>query len=376
MLADSEKFVNQSAGKAEDKPYFNAFNLLPEIGSVRFRKLLNFFPSLQAAWGASFKELAQAGLEEPVVQKILDARDQIDPEAEFEKLQKLKIGVVTHGDEQYPKLLREIPNPPMILYVLGDILAKDEMAIAVVGSRKFSSYGKQATEDLVRDLARANITVVSGLALGIDAIAHKTAVQFDGRTIGVLACGLDSVYPASNRMLAEQILRKQGALISELPLGTPPLKHHFPNRNRIISGMSLGTIVVEAGTDSGALITARHALEQNRQVFAVPGSIYNPMSAGPNNLLKMGAKLVASASDVLEELNLEHLQEQLVTREVIGENEEEQKILTCLSREPLHFDQIAKTAALPASTVAATLTIMEMKGKVRNLGANQYVLAR
>ncbi len=337
---------------------------------------MNYFSDLGTAWTAPSQELLKAGLEENVVREIREQRPRIDPEKEFARLEKLKITLLTFNDQDYPKLLREIPNPPMVLYIRGELLPQDEMAVAVVGTRKFSQYGKQVAVDLVRDLARANITVMSGLALGIDAIAHKTAVQFEGRTIAVLACGVDSIYPASNRVLAEQILSKHGAILSELPLGTPPLKHHFPNRNRIISGLSLGTVVVEAASDSGALITARHALEQNRQVFAVPGSIYNPVSEGPNNLLKMGAKLVAHASDILEELNLGHLQEQLITQEIIGDNEEEKKILECLSREPSHFDHIAKTAGLPASTVAASLTIMEMKGKVRNLGGNQYVISR
>ena len=178
------------------------------------------------------------------------------------------------------------------------------------------------------------------------------------------------------QLFQEKILADGGAIVSELPPGTPPLPHHFPNRNRIISGLALGTLVIEAAEDSGALITAQHALEQNRQVFAVPGSIYNPVSVGPNNLLKMGAKPVTAAKDILEELNLEFLQEQLVTAEITGDNEEEQTILGLLSRNPQHFDHLAKTSGLPASRVAATLTIMEMKGKVRNLGGNQYVLCR
>lgn len=356
--------------------YFNAFNQIEQIGSVRFRKLLNHFPTLQAAWGASIAELRSCGLEEPVIQKILEARRLLDPQVEFEKLERQQIKLLTILDPGYPKLLKEIPQPPVVLYVRGELLPQDEMALAVVGTRKFSVYGKRVVEDLVRDLVRANITVVSGLALGLDTIAHHTALNFGGRTLAVLGSGVDTVYPASNRIIAERIVAGQGAIISELPLGMPPLKHHFPHRNRIIAGLSLGTVVVEAAADSGALITARHALEQNRQVFAVPGSIYNPVSVGPNNLLKMGAKPVASAADVLEDLNLGFLQEQLITQEIAGDNEEEQKILGLLSREPLHVDQITKVSGLSASAVAATLIIMEMKGKVRNLGANQYVLGR
>lgn len=357
-------------------PYFNAFNQVDQIGPVRFRKLLNFFPDLKLAWQASPAELRQAGLEELVINKILELRREFDPIREYEKLGQQNIRLLTILDEDYPKLLKEIHDPPAALYIRGELLPKDEMAVAVVGTRKFSNYGKQVVEDLVRDLSRANITVVSGLALGIDALAHRAALATSGRTIAVLGSGVDSIYPASNRAIAEKIIDGGGAVISELPLGMPPLKHHFPHRNRIIAGLTLGTVVIEATADSGALITARHALEQNRQVFAVPGSIYNPMSVGPNNLIKMGAKLAASATDILEDLNLGFLQEQLITQEIIGDTEEEKIILSMLSREPLHADLITKTSGLPASKVASTLTIMEMKGKVRNLGANQYVLGR
>ncbi len=349
---------------------------MSQIGSVRLRRLLNFFPELKTAWQATASELLQTGLEEPIIQELLLRRREIDPEAEFAKLESKNIKLLTFLDQNYPPLLKEIPNPPMVLYLLGELLARDQQAIAVVGSRKTSPYGEQVVYDLVRDLVRANLTVVSGLALGIDALAHRTAVEFDGRTVAVLACGLDSIYPANNRIIAEKILSGHGAILSELPLGTPPLKHHFPHRNRIISGLAWGTVVIEAATDSGALITATHALEQNRQVFAVPGSIYNPGSAGPNNLLKMGAKPVTTAADILEDLNLGDLQEEMAVPEITAENEGEQKILACLTRQPKHFDQIARELELPAASLAAALTIMEMKGKVRNAGGIQYVKSR
>lgn len=359
-----------------DLPYFNAFNTIPQIGAVTLRKLLNFFPNLQTAWGASASDFGAAGLAAPVADKILEARNLLDVEAEFARLEKLRIRLATWNDSDYPKLLREIPNPPIVLYILGEFLPHDDLAIAVVGTRRFSLYGKQVVQELTMNLVRAGLTIVSGLALGIDALAHRTAVEGSGRTIAVLACGLDSIYPASNRNLAQAILQSGGAIISELPLGTPPLKHHFPYRNRIISGMSLGTVVIEAAADSGSLITAQHALDQNRQVFAVPGSIFNPGSVGPNNLLKMGAKAATNASDILEDLNLGSLQTQIVTREIMGDNAEEETILKILKREPVHVDLIIKTSGLPAHIVAATLTIMEMKGKARNLGANQYVISR
>lgn len=337
---------------------------------------MNFFGSLESAWVASAKAFREAGLEEPVINKILEARRTLDPASEFAKLETHQVRMLTILDEAYPRLLKEIPNPPAVLYIRGELLPQDEMAIAVVGTRKFSNYGRQVAEDMVRDLVRANICVVSGLALGIDALVHRATLAYQGRTIAVLGCGVDVVYPASNRAIAEQILSRHGAIISELPLGSPPLKHHFPHRNRIIAGLSLGTLVIEAAADSGALITAQHALEQNRQVFAVPGSIYNPTSVGPNNLIKMGARAVTTVHEILEDLNLNMLQQQLVAEEIAPDNEEERKILSLLSREATHVDLITKLSGLPASKVASTITIMEMKGKVRNLGANQYVLGR
>ena len=359
-----------------EKLYFNAFNQFPEIGSVRFRRLLNFFPDLETAWQAGLSDLKQAGLEEPVALKVLEARQSINPESEFEKLRSHGVSLLTYNDAAYPKLLREIPAPPMVLYTRGELKSQDELAVAIVGTRKMSPYGKRVSEDLVAGLLGTQISIVSGLALGIDALVHDATMRFGGRTIAVLACGLDSIYPAANRLLGEKIIDGNGALLSELPLGMPPLKHHFPHRNRIIAGLALGTVVIEAAADSGALITAQHALEQNRQVFAVPGSIYSPVSAGPNNLIKMGAKPVTQALDILEDLNLMGAGVRLEAREIIAENSEEQKILDILSAEPLHFDQIAKIAQLSVSLVAATLTIMEMKGKVRNLGGNQYVVGR
>lgn len=356
--------------------YFNALNRIRDLGSVRFRKLLNYFPTLEDAWQASTLELQTAGLEEAVAQRVGSERKNIDPEGEYLRLEKLGIHLLAFTDEDYPRLLKEISHPPALLYIRGQLLPQDSIAVAVVGSRKFSPYGKQVVQDLARDLTRANVTINSGLALGIDALAHQTTIDFSGRTLAVLACGVETIYPSHNRFLAEKIIAEHGAVISELPIDTLPLKHHFPNRNRIISGLSLGTVVIEAGQESGALITAQHALDQNRQVFAIPGSIYNPASFGPNNLLKMGAKPVTSAQDILEDLNLDTQQNTLFKVEILADNPEEQKILDLLSRVPLHFDQIAKQINFSSSTVAATLTIMEMKGKIRNLGGNQYVKTR
>lgn len=349
------------------------------MGSVRFHKLLHYFTDLERAWKAGAAELLQAGLEQPVAEILLARRPQIDPDFEMEKLQKAGAELIMENDRRYPKLLREIYNPPAALYVRG-VLAEnlDEYSVAVVGTRNISNYGKQVTPTLVAELARAGITVVSGLAYGVDELAHRATLDAGGRTIAVLGCGVDeqSIYPSSNRTLASKIASAGGAVISELPLKSLPLKMHFPHRNRIIAGMTLGTLVVEADLESGSLITAKAALEYDRQVFAVPGSVFNRVAAGPNNLLKLGAKAVTEARDVLDELNLSAATEQLQARQVIADTPAEAKLLPLLSREPAHINQLIKASGLPAGEVSSALTMMEIKGKVKNLGAMQYVLAR
>ncbi|PIY96846.1 MAG: DNA-protecting protein DprA [Candidatus Kerfeldbacteria bacterium CG_4_10_14_0_8_um_filter_42_10] len=358
-----------------DQIYWNAFNLIPEIGPVTFRKLLNKYLFLQEAWQSPLEELKTCGISSKTVAKIAALRKSVDPIKEWEKLEKNGITVITLLDQAYPSLLKEIYDPPALLYIKGEI-KKDDLRLAIVGTRKASSYGQEAASELAGNLAKAGLIIVSGLALGIDALAHQATVQAKGKTIGVLACGLDLVYPRANYRLAEEILDTGGALISEYPLGTVALKHHFPIRNRIISGLSIGTLVIEAGEKSGALITARLALEQNREVFAVPGSIYNKNSEGPNNLIKMGARAVTKAEDILEPLNLKQLASSQEVRKIIADTKEEELILKSLPEEPIHIDQIVRNSGLSAPIVNSTLTLMEMKGKVRNLGGMHYVLAR
>lgn len=357
--------------------YFNAINQIPQIGPATFKKLLKFFPSMEEAWKADSLQLNRAGLDKELVEIFLAKRREISPEAEIEKLEKEKIKIVTIRDRDYPQPLKEIYNPPALFYIRGDIKPKDKFSLAIVGTRRLSPYGKQVAYQITSDLSRAGLTVISGLALGIDSLAHQAALENQSRTIAVLGSGLDnqSVYPAQNRYLAEQIAR-QGAVISEYPVGTLPLKMNFPARNRIISGLALGTLVIEAGETSGALITAREALEQNREVFAVPGSIYWKTSWGTNNLIKMGAKMVTSASDILEELNLTLTTEYVKNQKIVAETKEEDILLKLLSYEPVHIDQLIKQSKIKAAAVNSTLAMMEMKGKVRNLGGMNYVLAK
>ncbi|MFZ5559523.1 MAG: DNA-processing protein DprA [Patescibacteria group bacterium] len=284
------------------------------------------------------------------------------------------IGKITLQDKEYPSILKQIHDPPKELYIKGEIINQDKVAVAVVGTRKYTQYGKQVTFDIAGKLAKLGITIVSGLAKGIDTFAHQAALENGGRTIAVLGSGLDkkSFYPSSNYHLSEKI-SQHGAVISEYPPGTWGTQFTFPQRNRIISGLSLGVVVVEAPEESGALITAALALDQNREVFAIPGSIYEKNSYGTNQLIKMGAKLVTDVEDILEELNLSHL---LTTKKkrIKPENKEEEIIISILSAQPTHIDEIIKKSGLPASIVNSTLVILELKKAVRNLGRNNYIL--
>lgn len=360
-----------------EQKYFNAFNLINGIGPIKFKKLLAYFNSLEKAWLANERDLTQAGLENRVIKEIISKRPTINPDKEFEKLLKEKISVLTIQDKNYPKRLKEIYDPPAILYLRGEIRPEDEFAFGVVGTRKMSHYGQQITPEITSALSKTGLTIVSGLAQGIDTLAHHAALQANGRTIAVLGSGLDwkSIFPSVNQKLAEKISR-QGAVISEYPIGAPGLKSNFPARNRIISGLSLGILVIEAPERSGALITAQHALDQNREVFAMPGSIYNQNSIGPNNLIKMGAKLVADCNDILEELNLKTISQCIEVRQIIPETEEESLILNFLSHEPIHIDKIAGLTKLDTALVNSTLAIMEMKGLIKNLGGMNFVLIR
>ena len=246
---------------------------------------------------------------------------------------------------------------------------------AVVGTRRATVYGRQVTEEIVTDLAQSKITIVSGLAKGIDTVAHHSALEAGGRSLAIFASGLDIVYPAENANLARRVMQ-QGALISEYPLGTKPRADNFPRRNRILSGLSLGVLVIEAGESSGALITAHLALEQNREVFAIPGSILSSASKGTKQLIQEGAKLARNYSDILEELNLTAVAHQMELKKVIPASDTESLLLKQLSAEPTHIDEVCRSSGLPMPTVSSTLAMMELKSLVKQVGAMNYVLAR
>lgn len=355
--------------------YWIAFSCMEKVGPATFKKLSNYFnDDLQKAWEADLENLLMAGLRENLATYVQAQKQNINPDQELEKLDKLGVSVVTIKDKHYPKLLAETYNPPAVLYYKGR-LEDDRFSLAVVGTRKITSYGRQITPEIVKPLAQNGVTIVSGLALGVDALAHKSCLEIGGRTVAVLGSGVDRIYPAANSWLAEQIIEEGGAVVSEYPLGTAPLKHHFPNRNRIISGLSLGVIIAEGAEDSGSLITAKYALDQNREIFAVPGDINKTMAQGPNKMIKMGAKMITCAADVLEELNLTNVRQFVENKKVVPETPEETVLLQYLSKESVHIDKLIKCSKLDAQTVSSALILMEMKGSVRNLGGHQYVVS-
>jgi len=359
----------------KDTKYWVGFNIIPGIGRVKLTQLENYFGRLADAWKATPAELKHSGLDNSSIHAVTSWRPKISLEAEMEKLDRYGIKVLTFRDPDYPSRLKEIYDYPLIIYVRGSLLPQDEWCLAVVGTRRATVYGRQVTEEIVADLARSRITIVSGLAKGIDSIAHHSALDAGGRSIAVFACGLDIVYPGENANLARSIIQ-QGALISEYPLGTRPKADNFPRRNRIMSGLSLGVLVVEAGETSGAMITARLALEQNREVFAIPGSILSPASRGTNHLIQEGAKLARDYTDILEELNLTAVAHQIEIKEVIPASDTESLLLKQLGAEPTHIDEVCRTSSLPISTVSSTLAMMELKGLVKQVGTMNYVLAR
>lgn len=360
----------------DNKKYILAWSILNRIGAVRFKKIEAYFENIKSAWLANRGELILAGLPEKLVEEIILKRNEIDLDLELEKLAQEKIGFITWHDDQYPKLLKDIYDPPFLLYYKGRFCPEeDDFSLAVVGTRKVSSYGKQATINLTKELTQAGLVIVSGLALGVDGLAHEACLEMGGRTIAVIGSGLNSqnIYPSYNRYLIEKILAGGGLVLSEFPIGTQPLPHNFPQRNRIVSGLSKGVLVIEAPESSGALLTAKNALDQGREVMAVPGSIYNLNSTGTNKLIKLGAKLVSSAEDVLETLDLGSIKEYVKVKKDIPLTDSEKKIYNILSDEEMHVDEVVRKSGANASEVNGILTLLEIKGMARNLGNMRWV---
>lgn len=359
----------------EELKYWVALADREIIGSKTILKLDKYFGSLEKLFKSKdISGLSKLAIRREIRLEIKDVLDKFDYKELSRKYKKLKIGTICIKSDNYPELLREIPDPPAVLFYKGKIGDGKDLGLAIVGSRKYSSYGKRVVHNIVHKLVDSGISIVSGMALGIDTLAHRACVEAGGRTIGILANGLDEIYPSSNKALAEGVLAKGGVLISENPPGTPAYKYNFPLRNRIIAGMSLGTLVVEAARKSGTLLTAKAALDYDRELFSVPGSIFSPTSEGANNLIKYGARLVSSAQDILDNLNIETKVKQKKAQKVLPSSKEEVMIYELLDpEESIHVDLIVKKSGLDISVVSSKLIFMEMKGMVKNIGANNYI---
>ena len=360
------------------------------IGPTTFGKFLKHFGSVDRALGASVSELTKVdGIGFKSAEQIAATRDKFDAAREVERAEKLGVWIINLADERYPALLKRIYDPPPVLYIKGSLSSADNLSIAIVGSRRCSLYGQEQASRFAHLLSSAGFTVCSGMARGIDTFAHQGALAGSGRTIAVQGCGLGNVFPPENKRLFE-LIAESGACISELPLGYEPLSENFPPRNRIIAGLSLGTIVIEAGLKSGALITAEAALENGREVMAVPGKIDSPLSRGSNRLLKQGAKLVESVEDVAEALGYigeqlqshisvaakktsERVEESLFDASQFNLNDSERTIYDYLNKEPLHLEQIiAGTDLLPGNTNAGLISL-QLKGLIKQLPGSLFV---
>jgi DNA processing protein len=359
----------------DPKAYWAGLNLVKGIGAVRMRALLDTFGDPETAWKASYDSLCSAGLPVRVAGQLIKIRHEVDLDRYWERVQQCNVEVLTWDDDGYPRRLKEIDQPPPLLYVRGSIQLEDDWAVAIVGTRRVSPYGRQVAEEVAGFLAGNGVTVVSGLARGVDTAAHDAALKAGGRTIAVLGSGVDRIYPDENRRLSDRIIQK-GAVISDYPMGTAPESANFPPRNRIISGLSLAVVVVEAGETSGALITASFAANQGREVFAVPGGIHAPQSKGTNSLIQQGARPLLRVEEILEVLSLQMVQEQQVARAVLPVDETEARLLNVIGRQPIHIDEIQIQSGLPIEQVSATLAMMELKGMVRQLGGMNYAVVR
>ncbi len=360
------------------------------VGATTFAKLIKHFGSADRALGASVSELAKIdGVGFKTAERIAATHGKFDVTAELELAQKLGIWIINVDDERYPPALKQIYDPPPVLYIKGSLSREDNLAISIVGSRRCSLYGQEQSSRLAHFLSSAGFTICSGMARGIDTAAHQGALSAGGRTIAVQGCGLENIYPPENKKLFE-LIAESGACISELPLGYEPLSENFPPRNRIIAGLSLGTIIVEAGFRSGALITARAALENNREVMAVPGKIDSPLSKGAHQLIKQGAKLIESVEDVMEALGYigEQLEDHVSTAaEKAAKSIEtplfdikelklsvpEKTIYECLNKEPQHIEQIIDDTDLAAGSVNAGLVSLRLKGLIKQLPGSLFV---
>jgi DNA processing protein len=357
--------------------FWLGLHLIHKLGISKISQLLAHFDTVEELWYAKENQLSQLNISKSTVEPFIVGRDAIDLQQEIDKVHKHQATLITLDDDHYPTLLRSISDPPPVLYVLGKLTPDDTKCLAIVGTRKPSKYGWDATHQLAHHVSQQNVTIVSGLAQGIDSAAHRGALSSGGRTIAVMATGIDKIYPNENVDLAQEIIQN-GALITEMPIGTAPLGKNFPRRNRIISGLSLGVLVAEAPEKSGALITVTAANEQGRDVFAIPHNIFSKTGRGTNRLIQDGAKLVLRVRDILDELDLTHIntQTRIKTEQIQPESDIEITILNQLGADPIHVDEIVRLTQLPTQQVTGTLAILELKGLAEVAGPMQYCRAR
>lgn len=355
-----------------EKETFLALNAVPELGSIRIRNLMGHFGSPEKILGASASKLMEVeGIGKKIANNITGWEKHFDLKKECELIEKYKVSIITINQPEYPSLLKEIYDPPVVLYVKGAFKEEDKNSLAIVGARRASYYGINTARRLARELSCRGFTIVSGFARGVDTAAHEGAIQGSGRTIAVFGCGIDRIYPPENERLIDKIVS-----VSEFPFGTPPLKENFPKRNRIISGLVLGVVVVEAGRHSGSLITARLATEQGREVFSVPGRIDAVTSHGTNVLIKNGAKPVLDVEDILEEFGTQiHADATQINADVkiSGLNNIEEKLFQSLTSEPNSVDEIVDTTDLAINEVWTNLVSLELKGLVKRLPGSRFV---
>lgn len=356
--------------------YHAALAYFPKITYKRFSRLSAYFLKLENLWQSELDELIRSGLEENIAHEFIMWRESFDYEKMLAELEREKIATVSLGEKDYPRLLAEISDPPITLFIRGAKLTDDRPMVAIVGTRKCTIYGRQVSEEFSTQLAENGIGVVSGLALGVDGYAHAAALRAKGYTVAVLGSGVNSdhIYPGTHRALAQDIINSGGTIVSEYPPGFLPTAYSFPQRNRIIAGLTLGTLVTEAPTSSGALITTKCALDYNREVFAVPHNITSTMGMGGNNLIRMGAHLVTTGKDIIDILNIHQVKDLVVGGQTLPSNPTEAILIPLLSKEPRHIDIMIKESQLDSSVVSSALTIMEMTGKVRNLGGMMYII--
>jgi len=361
----------------DERAYWLGFSRVPGIGRAALDKLRGAFASLSEAWDAPYSRLRDAGLNDYAAKSLSDTRAKLDLNAELRRLESLDTRFITFIDPDYPTLLRPIRAAPPVLYVRGNLSQVDDRALAVVGTRKATRYGRDMTQQFCGALAHAGVTIISGLALGIDAAAHTAALNAGGRTIGVLGCGIDVVYPRENAALFKRIIESgHGALITQFPPGTRPDGTNFPRRNAVMSGLALGTLVVEAPTGSGSLHTVNAALDQGRDVFVVPHSLQNMMGTACNLLIQDGAKLVIDARDILDELNIsaEILTTRTQTERIAPGSPQEAQVMAHLTDAPIHVDELARAIGMAIPELSMTLTLLELKGLAQRVAPMQYCL--